>query len=276
MFDVIIVGAGPAGLLLGSLLAKHASVLILERGTLGHTDKYWVTTSRRLGRHFLSESVSFQGERLLAGTFLGSEAIGIGDVAVVDDSKLLELLISRCQKAHAEFREQSELLSIRWEADALSVSTTGGEHKARLLVDATGGFSPIASTFRLHRLDGFFSVYGAHVEGISFLNNDIVMAYVLQLGHPPPMFEVIPTGFDSAFCALFLAERRLTPLEKLRHGFEVHLRINPFFTMSAHSRIARGKMGVIPIGSLRKRALPGVVQFGEAALIQPPLLEAVS
>ena len=42
-FDVIIVGAGPAGLLLAKELSKKHKVIILEKNKIGDTNKSWVS-----------------------------------------------------------------------------------------------------------------------------------------------------------------------------------------------------------------------------------------
>lgn len=41
MFDVVIVGGGPAGLSIGSELSARFKVLVLEKGDAGKTDRFW-------------------------------------------------------------------------------------------------------------------------------------------------------------------------------------------------------------------------------------------
>jgi hypothetical protein len=140
------------------------------------------------------------------------------------------------------------------------------------VIDATGGLSPIAATFRLHRIDGFYAVYGAHLRNINLHSGDIVLAYVDHLGDPPPILEVIPSGEGSAYCAVFTYSRQLTKPQSLEMMFHTYCRHNDFFSMTPQTEIGQAKMGAIPIGSARSRQLPGVALIGEAALVQPPLL----
>ena len=46
-FDCIIIGAGPAGLLLAKELSKKHKVLVLEKNNIGETNKNWLTYKDR-------------------------------------------------------------------------------------------------------------------------------------------------------------------------------------------------------------------------------------
>src|SRR6185369_16922865 len=88
---------------------------------------------------------------------------------------------------------------------------------------------------------------------------------------PPVFFELLPTGRDSAFCIAFAATRRVRSFDELRIAVEAELTRGEFVSRSTVSETINVVRGVIPIGNLKRR-LPAVVQFGEAALLQPPLL----
>jgi 2-polyprenyl-6-methoxyphenol hydroxylase-like FAD-dependent oxidoreductase len=152
------------------------------------------------------------------------------------------------------------------------VTTTNGDERARLVIDCSGGISPIASTFKLHAIRGFFTVYGAHVEDVELATPDLVLANVARLGCPMHFVEVIPTSARSALFVLFTATQQAQYFDDLRSSFDAHLAANPFIRTNSETRTTAIRKGVIPIARMRRRSLPRVVSFGEAALMQPPLL----
>lgn len=259
-------------MLAASQLAFRHDVALIEQGSLGATTKYWVTSERRLKLHGLTDCKRLKAPAVLLGTFLGSHARAAGDFVVVDDQLLLRVLIGRCRDNGVILAERCALLNLSWEEGHIRADTSCGPYSARLIVDASGGQSPIAATFRLHKLYGFYTVYGGLLRNIALRTEDIVLAFVDQLGDPPPLLEVVPCGPDSAYCALFTYTQHLSPPQSLESTFHVHCRKNRFFSALAATEVASPKMGAIPIGSIRRRQLPGVISIGEAGLVQPPLL----
>jgi flavin-dependent dehydrogenase len=270
--DVLIVGGGPAGLLLAGKLGSHLNVCLLDRGQIGQTSKFWLTNERRLALHGLLAAAQFRTNRATIGTFQGSFAHAEGDFAVVDESTLLRLLVDRCAHASVRLIENTKVLNVADDGKRLCLETTGGQFKTRLVIDASGGGSPFAATFRLHRLEGFYSIYGAHLQGLRLRNQDVVGAHIIHFGHPVPLFEVIPTSPTSAFCVVFLASKVVVEPDRLSSLFREHVDHNPFFKRQESASLGDVKMGVIPIGRAAARTIRGILPVGEAGMLQSPLL----
>jgi glycine/D-amino acid oxidase-like deaminating enzyme len=156
---------------------------------------------------------------MTAGTFLGSYIAVRGDYAVVDDQRLLRALSERCRDRGVHVQEDCRLLNLSWPGSRVQAQTTRGTILARLVIDATGGLSPLATTFRLHKIDGYYAVYGAMLRGIRLHGPEIVLGYVSQLGDPPPVLEVFPTGADSAYCVVFIYSTTLVSPHSLARVF---------------------------------------------------------
>jgi flavin-dependent dehydrogenase len=273
--DVLVVGGGPAGLLLAGKLGVNLNVCLLERNIIGQTSKFWLTTEKRLARHGLLGAAQNQSSRTTIGTFQGSIACAEGDFTVVDDAALLTILKDKCLCASVRLIEKTKVLSVASQDQQLILQTTNGSYRTRLVIDASGGNSPFASTFRLHRLEGFYSIYGAHLDNLILASKDIVGAHIVHFGHPTPLFEVIPTGPTSAFCVVFLTSKDVVEPTKLHDMFQEHIEHNPFFKTQQSFKLDKPKMGVIPIGrSIKRRTIPGILPVGEAGMMQSPLLGA--
>jgi flavin-dependent dehydrogenase len=272
--DVLVIGGGPSGLLLAGKLGRHLNLAILERNRLGETSKFWLTTESRLARHDLLSAAQYRTARATVGTFQGSFAYAEGAFTVVNERTLLDLLIEGCRRASVRLFENTKVLNIAKQEGHLVVHTTDGQYRARLVLDASGGASPFAATFRLQRLEGFYSIYGGHLEDLDLSSTDIVGAHIIHFGHPAPMFEVIPTGPTSAFCVVFLIARDVVDPTTLRDSFREHVSHNPFFKARSPAELGRLKMGVIPIGRASKKVVSGILPVGEAAMLQSPLLGA--
>jgi 2-polyprenyl-6-methoxyphenol hydroxylase-like FAD-dependent oxidoreductase len=270
--DILVVGGGPAGLLTAAYLAERHSVALVERGLLGETSKYWVTTMRRLQKHGLAHCVLHRPKSMFVSTFLGGRAETCGDFAVVDDQLMMNVLVERCRRRGVLLTEHCALANLNWTDTMIHVQTTSKAFRARLVVDATGGLSPIAATFRLHKLYGFYLVYGALLRNIALHTGGIAMGHVEHLGDPPLILEVIPCGTDIAYCALFTYSKQLQASQTLEAAFRAHCSHNSFFRTSERTEVVQPKSGAIPIGHLRRRQLRGIVSVGEAGLVQPALL----
>lgn len=270
--DILVVGGGPAGLLTAAYLARDYRVALIERGNLGETTKYWLTSLRRLEKHGLESCILFRPSSLTAGTFLGGYLETSGDLAVVDEKKLMKLLVERCERRGVLLKAQCAVLNLNWAEDHIRAGTTSLTYDTRLIIDASGGLSPIAQTFRTHKLYGFFVVCGALLRKVELRTQAAALAHIEILGDPPPIIEVFPCGEDAVFCCVFMYSKKLMAPERLKTAFELHCRHNSFFQMTEKTEIADPKMGAIAIGRVKRRQLSGVVSVGEAGLVQPPLL----
>jgi flavin-dependent dehydrogenase len=272
--DILVVGGGPAGLLLAEKLGRQLKVCLLERSRIGQTPKFWLTTAERLARHDLLAAAQNSATRATLGTFKGSFAYAEGDFAVADEAALLRILMDRCVQASVCLIENTKVLNVTINGQRLLLETTNGVYQARLVIDASGGGSPFAATFRLHRLEGFYSIYGAHLKDLNLASGDIIGGHIIHFGHPAPILEVIPTGPTSAFCIVFVVSKDVIEPAKLSTSFLEHVDYNPFFKANTSVGANDLKMGVIPIGQPLLKTLPGILPVGEAGMLQSPLLGA--
>ena len=185
-YDVIIIGAGPAGSTAGNFLARAGHrVLVLEKETfprfhigesllpadLSLFERLGVDMSdqgrfvHKAGAVFLDERsgerVRFDFSNGLPGTPPHAYQVERADFDL--------MLAQRAEQVGAELRFGTRAERVTVEAEGVSVSTSAGVFTARYLIDATGQNAFMAGQQRTRRrIDGLgLAAVGWHFEGLS-------------------------------------------------------------------------------------------------------------
>lgn len=184
LHDCIIVGGGPAGSTVGSLLAKDGhDVLILERAVfprfhVGESllpselpifeklgfDVSKIPSLRKQGADFLDERTDKWGRFGFDQGLEGTRSHAFQ----VERAPFDEALLKRSEELGAEVRQGTKVLDVEVKDDFVCVRTDSGEHHARYLVDATGRdrlLSKQNSTYERVEGLGLAAVWG-HFDGI--------------------------------------------------------------------------------------------------------------
>ena len=183
--DVAIIGGGPAGSAAAILLAgKGRSVVLCERenfprfkigeSLLPHS----MALLRRLGVHDALERHAFPkvggeiatacGTRVQRFYFDGAMQLDHRSAFQVERAWFDKLLLDRARSAGVDVRQPCEVRAVRFDAGSVTLDTTGGEIRARYLLDCSGRNAVVGSQFDLRRRYEHlqkFSVF-AHFEGV--------------------------------------------------------------------------------------------------------------
>jgi len=95
-YDVVIVGAGPAGLSLAVELAEYSRVLVLEREPFGHTATTWYSYGDRVRDHGLDDAVAFRTDRLVFVSPNHKHEM-LDDCVVLDHGRVLDIWLERAR-----------------------------------------------------------------------------------------------------------------------------------------------------------------------------------
>lgn len=219
-YDVIIVGAGPSGLAVGSELARDYKVLIVDyKRKIDQCNKSWFVPGFAIEEGGATELLDWDKgivyrdddatdtpngvSRFLTQTFGGPEgkwpALLEGGYPYLDEHKLLSYWGDRIKEYGAENGSKvllncvyfdHDLLEYRFSADRrgnpskrVLVTTSKGTFDCRLLIDASGHESLIRQKYHYHDYDFYWwSVYGAIVEHPNGLEGDLALGDYLLWG----------------------------------------------------------------------------------------------
>ena len=148
-YDVIIIGAGPAGLGSALNLAKKGiKVLVVEENKLGKTEKTWVTFLPVLKKYNLEENIVNRIGSLTFRSYLGGCYKLDGKfAAAVDEENVLKNLTRQAQSFGAEIHEFESFVNYRYSDDIIVVNTDKSAYGAILMVDAMGEQSTLLESF---------------------------------------------------------------------------------------------------------------------------------
>ena len=173
-FDAIIIGAGPAGLLLGKEISKKHSVLILEKSKVGKTNKNWLTYEDRWRKEGFPEK--FIGNRFkkwfvqMSHEGLSNEFVIKDNFICFDEHKFLKYLANMIIKEGGAILEENPSLSFKRSKEGVIVNN---KYKAPLLIDCSGVGSLIVRKHKLVDLPIYINCY-AYIGEFNNLKNKVV------------------------------------------------------------------------------------------------------
>lgn len=288
-FDVIIAGGGPAGLAIAAELAARFRVLVLEKNIAGTTDRFWFvppdvldndTRSYSYGgvTRFLTRTYSMHGDDLAwrAKLFRSYPYIKDADIlkswaGTVKAAATKSLIMDRCV-----YRDHTV------DDSGVTVTTSAGRFRGRLLIDCTGFDSPIVARYGFDRSDFYWwSVFGAigtHPNGLGHLQvGDYMMWQTFPrydkgtLNNGTPVFEYEVLDQTTSFpLVLYLRKERMDK-DTMKEVFYDMLR-NQESTADFHAmKVDSERWGWYPSGGLNQQIAEDRVAFaGDSACWTTP------
>ena len=105
-FDIIIAGAGPAGLSIAAELSKHFKVMIFDRRKIPFTTAAWFTYSERVKKHGLEKAVINKCDSLVYIAKNVSNTM-MDDIAILNSNKVLKIWHDKAKKNHITTKQLS-------------------------------------------------------------------------------------------------------------------------------------------------------------------------
>ncbi|BDU51267.1 lycopene cyclase family protein [Haliovirga abyssi] len=297
-YDVIVVGAGPAGLSVASELSKELKVLVVDgKSSISKTTKSWFVPKEvcDIGEAGDILEYTYPGvKRFLADTFTGVkdkawESELEGGYLYIKEHEVLEYWGEIITKNSSEILLECNYLDHQVEKEKeypVTIHTTKGNFESKLLVDASGYDSLIREKYHLKDEKLYWwSVYGAimkHKDGIpqdmkvgdymfwqTFKNTNPDVSTSLNEGRPVFEYEVLDE--NSSFPLILFLKDSQVSFDIMKDTFNEVMKEKKVMSKYNDCEIQEIKYGWYPSGGVSQYIAEDNVTFvGDAACWTTP------
>ncbi len=261
-YDIIIAGAGPAGLTAAVELSKKFKILVVERRKPGTTSSTWYSYSDRTKKYDIDEAVAFRTDHIMFTSPTQSHKM-VDDCVILDHNKVLNIWIDRAVKNGAVIRQES-FRDYEYKDNGVVVKTNKGTYFAPLLIDAMGSGSKIVKQHDLIKRKDAWVIYGGCIR-----HKKMEKPYGLEyypLNDPENTYVGIhPLNETETNIYVFQGKSNTmgNPAELVGKFKEVIKKLHP------NGEKVQNLGGTIVSGSLKKYALNNIIFFGAAGMLNP-------
>ena len=261
-FDIIISGAGPAGLTTAIELASDYKVLLIEKNKPGTTTATWYSYADRAKEYDLEDAVAMRTD-YIKFTSPSQTHFMRDDCVIFDHNKVLANWLKKANALGVDIR-QEEFISYKYAEDGVVINTSKNQYSAPLFIDTMGINSPIIKQNKLIKRKDAWVIYGARIK-------NACQGKACQLEYYPLNDEantyvgIHPISNDETNIYVFKGQKNtLGNPDELKEKFDQVLKeTNP------GAEKVETLTGSIVSGMLHKYALNNIVFFGSSGMLNP-------
>lgn len=264
--DIVIIGAGPAGLILAKNLCKDFHLLVIEKEK-SFTYKTWLTKKSFLKENDLEKYMTMEFEKYFLATSKSKEKIFVmNDYCSVDEKGICESFI---QEIGENIHYNEEFIEYEKKKDCIEVKTSKNVYKCKLIIDCSGINSKIAQKNNLYRNELFHNIYG-EIYNYSMTTEDINMFSAYLKNNPNCFFEAVPISKKQCVAYTFQISNSPNKNKDLKNCHK--------FNIQSFAKIHNVKLkdkiqkieGSIPLRTMKTNALDHILFFGDSSNVVPP------
>jgi len=261
-YDIIIAGAGPAGLTAAVELSKKFKVLVIERRKPGTTSSTWYSYGDRTKKYDIDEAVAFRTDHIMFTSPTQSHKM-VDDCVIIDHHKVLNIWIDRAVNNGAVIRQET-FRDYDYKDNGVVVKTNKGIYFAPILIDAMGSGSKIIKKHDLIKRKDAWVIFGGRIRHKK-MEKPFGLEYY-PLNDPDNTYVGIhPLNETETNIYVFQGKSNTmgNPAELVGKFKEVIKEIQP------DGEKVQNLGGTIVSGSLKKYALNNIIFFGASGMLNP-------
>jgi len=268
-YDAIIIGAGPAGLLLGKELSKKHSILILEKKKIGETNKSWVTYEDRWKKQKYPETLI---ENRFKEWFMQTKFNeNVNEIVFKDkficfnEQKFLKYLAKVIKENKGVILENTSFKNLELKRGRVIINN---RFESRLLIDCSGIDSKLVKKHNLIKTPVYINCYGCIAKFNSLNNHNFYCNYKNRGDKIYRNFGLTKVGHKKGFLIYLEYSDKMINPSTLRNKFR---KSQKKFDIPKNS-VLDYKIASYPTGILRKRSMNNIFFFGDAGLYSPSFI----
>lgn len=268
-YDIVIAGCGISGLLLGSELAPHCRLLLLEKRSAIPRNKYWLTNASCAELN--SELKSCIDTTYPYFDFIAYDNTRVrinGQYHLWNTDKLIRYLEEKIRIAGAQILINHTFHSYRYASNMVIVHSNDKEIATKLLIDCMGYGSPIITAKSVVTIIGYFLMCGKTFKARRPI--DPIGLHNLMIQNKPTYFEAFPTKGGLVHTAMIVPARNSRGLNGLTKDFNYVVKKTRYAELLEDRKQKTDTFfGIIPVGKVNKYSLERIFFYGEAGQINP-------
>lgn len=271
-YEAVIIGAGPAGLALGSELSKEHGILVVEKTEKVQTTKSWIMEKKAVDRTGLSGFIAADFEKSYVKSFKDKKVWVKARGVNLDEVRMFAHFRKEIEKNGSDVLTGTEFKSEKREKDKIIARTNKGDFKAKLLIDCTGVDSLLARKNKIYGRLFYYTVYGEDLAGVELEDDQVVLWEAVNKKKPLSVIEVTPVAEDTVVFNTF--QYKKGPMEPfdLKKVHDENMANCSIASLLRNKRAVKKVYGSIPLGMLKKNAVDNIFFYGDSSLIGAPIV----